>query len=157
MLRKLSFIVVVAVTFFLFGFSISSGSGGTLGLGVIVGSTTGIAAEYYLSEKIAVDTGLGWSLSKDVLRLQGDLIFHDYKLLKKSFDFPLVLYFGGGVKSVFAKKVELGARMPVGALYDFKKPPIDVFFELVPVLTLIPDTGLDFDAAIGARYYFSIK
>jgi len=157
MFRKLSLIVGVAVVFLISGLCVSSAAESSLGVGIMVGSPTGISGKYYMSKNMAVDAGLGWSLSKDVLRLHGDFLFHNYKLLPKAVDFPLVLYFGGGVKTVFAKEFELGARIPVGVLYDFKKPKIDIFFELVPVLNLIPETSFDFDGAVGARFYFSIK
>ncbi|MGQ9615935.1 MAG: hypothetical protein ACUVWJ_05980 [Spirochaetota bacterium] len=157
MIRKFFLMVAVLVGFLLLGFWVSSAAESSFGIGIMAGSPTGISAKYYISKAMAVDAGLGWSLSKDVLRLHGDFLFHNYKLLPKALDFPLVLYFGGGVKTVFAKDFELGARIPVGALYNFEKPKIDVFFELVPVINFIPDTSFDFDGAIGARFYFSIK
>lgn len=157
MVRKLFLVVAVSMGLLLLGFWVSSAAESSFGLGIMVGSPTGLSAKYYIDKNIAIDAGLGWSLSKDVLRLHGDFLIHNYKLLPKAFDFPLVLYFGGGVKTVFAKEFELGARIPVGVLYNFKKPKIDVFFELVPVLNLIPDTSFDFDGAVGARFYFSLK
>lgn len=157
MARKMCLIAVFSAALSVSGYGFLQGAESTIGVGIIVGSPTGIAAKYYLSEKTAIDGGLGWALSKGVVRMHGDFLFHNYSLLEKAVDFPLVLYFGGGIKTVFAKDIEIGARIPVGILYDFKKPPIDVFFELVPVLTLIPDTGFGFDAALGARYYFAIK
>jgi hypothetical protein len=32
--------------------------------------------------------------------------------------------------------------------------PFEVFAEIAPVMSLIPDTSVSFDGAIGARYYF---
>jgi hypothetical protein len=123
----------------------------------MVGAPTGVSAKYYINEKNAVDIGVGWSFSKEIVRLHSDYLFHNYKLLKDAIDFPLVLYFGGGVKFLFSKDTKIGLRIPVGLLCNFKKQPIDIFIEAVPVLELIPDTGLNFDAAIGARYYFGTQ
>ena len=50
--------------------------------------------------------------------------------------------------------MDLGVRFPVGIAYLFDGAPVDVFLEVVPTLNLIPDTDVDLDAAIGARYWF---
>jgi hypothetical protein len=42
----------------------------------------------------------------------------------------------------------------VGLAYLFDGAPVDVFLEAAPTMSLIPDTDFDFDAAIGARYWF---
>ena len=49
--------------------------------------------------------------------------------------------------------VLLGVRVPFGISYLFADMPIDLFFEIVPILDLVPDTDLDLNAAIGARFY----
>jgi len=143
--------------FIIAGFGFSYSSQNNFGIGVIIGSPTGISAKYYIKENIGLDCGFGWSLKKNVFRLHSDLLFHNYTLLEKSFDFPFVLYYGGGIKLLFADKDEFGVRIPVGLLYNFEKPTIDIFLEIVPVVKLLPDTGFDLDAALGARYYFGLK
>jgi hypothetical protein len=136
----------------------SSSMAGKLGLGVILGAPVGVSAKYYFSKTMALDAAAGWSLSQDAFRVHSDILFHNYKLLSKVFDgFPIVLYYGAGAKFVFAKDLNIGVRVPVGVLHDFKKPSVDVFFELVPLVLLTPDVDFDFDAAIGARYYFGLK
>ncbi|MBP2681688.1 MAG: hypothetical protein H6Q78_1551, partial [Candidatus Krumholzibacteriota bacterium] len=45
-------------------------------------------------------------------------------------------------------------RVPVGLTYIFDGAPLDIFFEIVPILDLIPDTEFDANAAIGIRFYF---
>ena len=130
-------------------------SNSRFGIGIIIGSPTGISAKYYINDKHAVDLGIGWSLSKNEVRLHSDYLFHDYKLINDAINFPIIFNFGGGVKLLFSDSVEIGFRIPLGLLYNFQKTPIDIFFEVVPVLELIPDTELGFDAALGARFYFS--
>jgi hypothetical protein len=127
------------------------------GLGIIVGAPTGVSVKYYFNEKNAIDIGIGWSFSKEVVRLHFDYLFHFSNLIKDTIDFPFVLYFGGGVKFLFSNDIKIGFRVPVGLLYNFKKQPIDIFIEVVPVLDLIPDTDFNLDAAIGGRYYFGKK
>ena len=47
-----------------------------------------------------------------------------------------------------------GVRFPVGIAYIFPKNPFDLFFEIVPIFDLLPDTELNINAGIGARFYF---
>jgi hypothetical protein len=131
---------------------------GRLGVGLIVGAPVGVSAKYYFSKTLALDAAAGWALSEDKFRLHSDFLFNNYKLLSKVFDdFPMVFYYGAGAKFVFTDEFTMGVRIPVGVLHNFRKPSIDLFFELVPVIVLTPDVDLDFDAAIGARYYFGVK
>ena len=51
-------------------------------------------------------------------------------------------------------RVDLGVRFPVGIAYLFDGAPVDIFLEVVPTLNLIPETDVDLDAALGARYWF---
>jgi len=149
--------IILVILFILLSFYLSSGAQKNLGIGIIVGAPTGISVKYYIDKDKAFDAGVGWSLKKNYMRIHGDYLFHNYKLLKKMVDFPLVLYYGGGVKCLFADEFELGVRIPVGVLYNIKKPSFDLFCELVPGLDLLPETDFGFDAAIGARYYFDLK
>ncbi len=64
-----------------------------------------------------------------------------------SFDCPLArIKFEG-------EHAGLGARFPLGITHLLAQEPIDLFFELAPVLNLGPDTGLDLEGGIGIRYY----
>ena len=138
--------------------STSPSMAGKLGLGLILGAPVGVSAKYYFTKTIALDAAVGWALSEDNFRIHSDVLFHNYKLLSKLFEgFPMVLYYGAGAKFVFADDLIMGVRVPVGVLHNFKKPSIDVFFEVVPVVQLTPDVDFDFDAAIGARYFFGVK
>jgi hypothetical protein len=136
----------------------SSSMAGKLGVGLVLGAPMGVSAKYYFSKAMALDAAAGWSLSEDVFRVHSDILFHNYKLLSKVFDgFPMALYYGAGAKFVFTDDFIIGVRIPVGVLHNFKKPSFDVFFEVVPVVLLTPDVDFDFDAALGARYYFGLK
>ena len=53
------------------------------------------------------------------------------------------------------KKGGVGIRFPVGSAYLIDGAPVDVFFELVPTLDLVPATSVDLDFALGARYWFN--
>ena len=48
-----------------------------------------------------------------------------------------------------------GIRFPLGINLYIAEAPIDIFFEIVPILNLAPKTDLDLNAALGIRYYFN--
>jgi hypothetical protein len=49
----------------------------------------------------------------------------------------------------------IGVRVPLG-LEFFIIPEVEIFGELVPGISLFPDTDFDLDGGIGARYYFNL-
>jgi len=69
----------------------------------------------------------------------------------------LPFYYGIGGRMKFSENNNdnfIGVRVPFGLAYIFETAPVDIFFELVPVLDLAPDTDFDFNAALGVRYFF---
>jgi len=132
-----------------------------LGIGFILGEPTGFSLKYWLDEERAVDGAAAWSYSEnDSFQLHGDYLIHDYELLEAD---EMPLYYGIGARlklkdSDGGGRNEhdpiFGIRVPVGVTYLFDEVPIDLFFELVPVLDLTPEVELDINAAVGLRYYF---
>jgi hypothetical protein len=140
------------------GSSAAPSMAGKLGLGILIGAPMGVSGKYYFSKTLALDVAAGYATSEDAFRLHSDVLFHNDKLLTKAFEgFPMALYYGAGAKFVFTDKFMFGVRLPVGVLHNFKKCPVDMYFEVVPVVLLAPDVKLDLDAALGARYYFGLK
>jgi hypothetical protein len=127
---------------------------GTFGLGVIVGEPTGVSGKLWLTERTAIDGAAAWSFSGDsALHLHADYLFHNFDLIDvEKGQFPV--YFGVGGRVKFESESKIGIRIPVGIAYLMEDAPIDFFFELVPLLDLIPDTDFAFNAAIGVRYFF---
>jgi hypothetical protein len=139
-----------------------AGDKGVLGLGLIIGEPTGISGKYYLADDTAVDAAVGGALIGGGLQIHADYLWHPWILERKT-DFVLPAYFGIGAR-VLAQTggerddhVALGARVPVGILFDFTSIPLDVFVEVAGVLdyrTKGDAFGLDLNAGGGARYYF---
>jgi hypothetical protein len=133
----------------------------TFGLGVIVGEPTGLSLKYWLDKVCAIDGAVAWSYSEnDSLQLYGDYLIHNYELLNSD---ELPFYCGLGARLKFKdndgrgrnRNDEIfGIRVPLGVTYLFNDTPIDLFFELVPVLDLAPDVDLNINAAVGLRFYF---
>ncbi len=149
---------------------LSRAQGSGFGLGLMVGEPTGISWKYWIAGDRALDGGLAWGLSHGgYLHLHADYLFHKMDLIQVS-EGKLPVYFGPGIRirswgddgywrngkyyEDGNNRVDLGVRFPVGIAYLFDGAPVDVFLEVVPTLNLIPDTDVDLDAAIGARYWF---
>ena len=131
------------------------------GVGVIIGEPTGLSLKYWLDEDYAIDGAVAWSYSEnDSLQLHGDYVFHNYDLLEAD---ELPVYYGIGARLKFKDDdgrgrnedhAMFGIRFPLGITYLFDNEPLDLFFEVVPVLDLSPDVELDLNAALGLRLYF---
>ena len=149
--------IMVTIALMIVGFSGTAiAEKGPFGLGIVVGEPTGLNAKYFFDKKNAVDATVGWSFSGDNdFYIGADYLHHIYSLIKVSKG-ELPLYFGVGGRVIFRenRSDKFGVRVPVGLNYLFADLPIDLFAEIVPVLDLTPDTELDLEAGIGARFYF---
>ena len=123
------------------------------GAGVIFGEPTGLSLKSWMSSKTAVDAAVTWSALDDFLYIHADFLIHNFNVIDVS-DGQLPLYFGLGAKVGFGNNVIFGARIPIGLDYMFSGAPIDIFVEIVPGLTLLPEPGFDIDGGIGIRYWF---
>jgi len=124
------------------------------GLGVIAGEPTGLSSKLWIEHSTAVDGAVAWSFGKkSALHLHADYLFHNFNLLKVEKG-ELPIYFGIGGRIRFESNSKVGVRVPVGIEYIFTGVPLDIFFELVPLLDLIPSTEFRFNGGIGVRYFF---
>lgn len=124
------------------------------GLGIILGSPTGLSAKLWLNKNNGLDGALAWSFGrKGRFQLHGDYLWHNFSLIKvEEGSFPL--YYGLGFRVNFGDETEAGVRFPIGLEYLFSRAPFDVFIEVVPVLQVIKKTDFEIDGAIGARFFF---
>ncbi len=121
------------------------------GVGVMVGDPTGITAKYRFDATNAMDLGIGL----DDFSIHADYLWHDWNLFPQSPQTRLAAYYGFGAGLEDRKHDSiLMARALGGVSLFFTSQPFELFAELVPVLKLTGDSGLDLDAAIGVRYYF---
>ncbi|MFC2142096.1 hypothetical protein ACFLR7_04090 [Acidobacteriota bacterium] len=124
------------------------------GLGVLFGEPTGIGLKYWLGSRTAIDGGIAWSFSgDDSLHIHLDYLLHNFNLfkLKKG---QLALYYGIGGRFKDEEERRIGVRVPVGIDYISEDVPMDIFFELAPVLDLVPGTELELMGCFGIRYFF---
>jgi len=137
-------------------------SGGPFGLGLILGSPTGISGKLYLNQKNAIDFALGAAfLSSNGLHVHVDYLWHPIMLTQDE-AFFMPLYVGVGARILDHDHgnddddVHLGVRVPAGILFDFRAVPLDVFLEVALIVDFVVDHGdhVDLNASLGARYYF---
>jgi len=143
---------LIIALFGIFSLSIAAQDSG-FGAGVIFGEPTGLSLKSWVSSKNAVDAALSWSAIDDFIYLHADFLIHNFNIIDVS-DGKLPFYLGLGAKLGFGDDIVLGARIPLGLDYMFSGAPVDIFVEIVPGLTLIPEPGFDIDGGIGIRYWF---
>jgi hypothetical protein len=148
---------------FLFGLPILLFAQHQIGLGIIIGSPTGLTAKFLLAHKSAISLNAGWNFMGDVgVHITGDYQFLFPNVIKSEEGVAikdLTPYLGiGGRFRVKHKKdgdtndFHLGVRIGGGLEYFLR--PIGIFLELYPVVDLIPATDFDLEGGIGARFYF---
>ena len=103
----------------------------------------------------AFDMAAAWSfVDEDALHLHGDYLVHNYGVFRVSKGY-MPFYYGIGARlKTQNNDSRVGIRFPVGVNYLFARDPIDIFFELVPILDVTPSTEFSLNASLGARYFF---
>jgi len=125
-----------------------------VGLGVILGEPTGLSFKAWTSSTNAFDGGLAWSFGHDSdLYVHADYLWHNYSFFNVN-EGSMPLYYGIGGRILFANDPRVGVRIPVGMEYEFEDSPVGIFFELAPILDLVPETDFDLSGGVGLRYYF---
>lgn len=125
------------------------------GIGFIIGEPTGLSLKSWTSSNNAFDLGLAWSIGRyDAINIHGDYLWHRFGVFEDLDQGWLPVYYGIGGRIVLAENdAVLGARIPVGINYLFEETPIDLFFEIAPVVNLVPSTDFDVNGGVGVRVY----
>lgn len=138
-----------------------------LGLGVILGEPTGLTGKYFFerNEK-AIDFGLAYSFGEYIL-VYGDYLYHFTNWIHSSEpvlrDLDPYLGVGAGFllrsgeeykKGEKRDSIRMLVRVPLGAEWRPKDPPLGVFLELVPGVRFVPNVDAEIEGGIGIRYYF---
>jgi len=127
-----------------------------VGLGVIIGEPTGPTFKFWTGRSTAIDGALAWSFDRNnELHLQMNYLFHEFGAINVNKG-RMPFYYGIGGRLKFHddnRDDEFGVRVPAGLSYLFANSPVELFFEVVPIVNLAPDTELDFNGGIGIRYY----
>lgn len=125
------------------------------GAGLMVGEPTGLSLKYWLNEEFAIDGGIGAAFHRESgLQLHSDALWHAFG----SYDCPhgrVSPYLGVGVRGKFQDGDDaFGFRVPIGISYMLDRRPIDVFFEVAPILDVTSTVRGSFNVTAGARFWF---
>lgn len=124
---------------------------GSTELGVVLGEPTGISIQVWQSGTTAIDGALAWSFGRhDKIHIHADYLKHDQLSVDRG---SLTFYYGIGARAILTDDARFGARIPVGLHYVIPDSRVSLFFEVAPVLDLIPATDFDVNGGIGARYF----
>jgi hypothetical protein len=133
-----------------------AGPGGDFGLGLVLGTPTGLSAEYFADRANSIHFALGLDVFEDQdvylhLNWRGYLAaIGDRGAIR----LPLYVGLGGYVRD---RDLDvLGLRAPFGFGIDFPQAPVKLFFELAVQLELTGDDRLRgrIGGALGFHVYF---
>lgn len=184
-------LVCASGVFFSADEAVADGPGGnSFGLGVSLGNPSSITGKYYTGDSNYIDFHLGAfrlydrRYYEDSLFLAGDYVWELHSFLDNStLSIPFYIGVGGGLivdadsdcdvvrngRCVDLDRADyfqfaIGPRMPVGAAFQFKEAPFEVFVEFSPSLYFVSyDDGyrddLDiaveiFNFSVGGRFFF---
>jgi hypothetical protein len=146
----------------------SYSSNGTFGLGLELGSPSGLNGKYFLTQNTALNFGVGyiydryWYDDRDGLHLYLDHLWHPFVITQAAaFQLPFYVGVGGRVWSFNDKDDDgfaFGVRVPVGIAFDFNDVPLDVFIQITAVADFLyrhdDRFGLHLEASVGIRFWF---
>ena len=123
--------------------------------GIILGEPTGFSGKLWTGLNSAVDAGVAWSFGKGGhIHLHADYIIHNFDLFEISTG-QMPLYFGVGGRVRFeGEDSRAGLRIVIGTEYIFEDAPVSLFFEVAPIMDVIPETSSDVNGGFGVRFIF---
>jgi Protein of unknown function (DUF3996) len=141
------------------------GNGKNFGLGIALGSPSGLTGKYYLNQKNAIQATLGLGFADgNHLNFSMDYLYHLNFLQKSDFRLDGYAGIGGFLWSWFddnegggnddKDSLGIGVRVPFGLSFIFAKVPVDIYVEIAPGFSVIGRTGFFISGALGFRYYF---
>lgn len=136
------------------------------GFGIQFGDPTGLTAKYNVNQTNAWNFNLGSSYFGE-LRIGADYLWHfnafSSRYVAMHAGFGGVLGFGTGKSIIFKERGDdfyvrdkgIGAavRGIVGIDFYPSSSPFEIYFELGPLIGLIPEPGGALDVALGFRFY----
>lgn len=141
--------------------------GKTFGFGVMFGDPVGLSVNYWVSNEESIDAYLGASYFGG-LRIGGDYLFHfdafNSQIVKMYAGPGIAFGFGRGRGIIYRENKKrfyywgddetgVGARVIFGINVIPRKTPLEIFFEVGPLIGITPGFGVNVDASIGIRFY----
>ncbi|UOF02223.1 hypothetical protein [Bdellovibrio reynosensis] len=129
-------------------------------VGAVLGDPTGLSARTAIDGQHSVDGALAYN-SGTYSGLHLHLTYlRDRARTFATTEGPIELYYGLGLRLISVDKgkydgdTALGPRAPLGLVYHFKNPNVEVFGEIALALDVVPRTDVDLDVGVGVRLRF---
>jgi hypothetical protein len=128
------------------------------GLGITLGSPSGITGRTWIDGVNSFDYGAGWGIiDSNKFEVYGDYLWNRadaFELNEAKFDF----FFGGGISLRTSSgqndnEAVFGPRIPVGFSHTFSNPNLELFAVAALNVGIIPHSDVYFDLHVGARFY----
>ena len=126
-------------------------AGQGFGIGAVIGEPSGLTMAWKDSQG-GVQTHLSWSLKHDHFRVSADYLYNVAEIPTSGPTLPFYVGIGGVVG--IGDDTSLGVRVPLGLALIPRQAPVEGFVELAPTVYLFPDTDVDIEGVLGARFYF---
>ncbi len=132
------------------------------GLGIIIGRPLGFSGKYQLAQNAAVVVNAGWSLLHDIhFHATGVYEYQFPGVIKNEEGEPLnnvAPYLGIGGRLLLKAResgdeTEIYTGLRLGGGIEYSVSRFGVFFELYPVINVIPSTEFDLEGGLGLRFY----
>ncbi len=153
MKSKLSVLTVLLTLSFFIAASVAEAQNrhSSTELGIILGEPTGLSLKLWQSNNTAFDAGFAWSFGGNgALHIHADYLRHSWLDINNG---DLALYYGLGGRLLLRDDPRVGARIPVGMQYIIPDTRLSVFFEVAPLLDLVPATSFEVNGGLGIRLF----
>ncbi len=135
---------------------------GDQGVGLMIGNPSGLSYKFWLDEKTALDAAAGIDQQQvrctcDILVAQLYVVQQDQRQSHQRHHGQRrlsILHRCGSARFVQRQHRVRSSRFPLGLSFLPHNTTWEFFGELAPVVRFTPDTGMNFDFGVGARYYF---
>ncbi len=123
--------------------------------GIIMGEPTGISFKTWLNEDTALAAAAAWSFAdgREAFHIHGDYLNHIFGLFHPKRG-RMAVFYGFGARVKTEPQTRAGIRIPFGVTYIFEGAPLDIFFQIVPLLDMAPSTEANVNIGAGIGYYF---
>lgn len=129
-------------------------------VGAVLGDPSGISARFGLDNAHSLEGAMAYSVSGyKGFHMHATYMWDRARSFKTAGD-PLFMYYGLGARFIaisdgkYRDDIAIGPRAPLGLIYYFENPDLEVFGELSLALDVAPRTDVDLDAGIGVRVRF---
>ncbi len=124
---------------------------GSMGIGVILGDPTGFTGKLWVGGNKAIDGLVAWSFRRDFFFIQSHYLIHFHETYVE--DKRFLIYAGPGGYTRFGEgKDRLGVSGNFGIAYIVDQ--FEIFLELSPKVSIVPDTDGEMTGGVGFHYYF---